>query len=383
VLFAPVPHYAFTHQGSFSHVNRQLRAALDAEMRPVTSIALDVRDPRRLGAGTILNVPVRSIPRALIELAPIAVRAPRVALQSRFATTYMFDYRSSLARARAAALDPLFVLQTQTFFNSALRDRPFYIFTDHTALANRRYPVAPKHDVWSAGWIARERRAFTDATVVFTTSSFAKTSIEEDYGCAPDRIVVCGSGINVSLPPEPVRRDGPVNTVLFIGVEWERKGGPVLVEAFREVRRRRPGAQLVVVGCNPRIADDGVLVVGRVSVDQLDHWLRRADVFCMPSLQEPSAVSYLDAAAYSLPTIGTTVGGTPERIIDGQTGYLCPAGDPRAVADRLLLLMSAPDTAREMGQRGRDLVAAEFTWEHVAARVAAGIHATVSGTVGI
>jgi glycosyltransferase involved in cell wall biosynthesis len=362
--------YAFVQQGSFSHVNSYLRAALDEQLSSVASYLIDVREPRRLTRRTILNVPFASIPTAVRELGPLALSSPRAALGRRYFTTYMFDHRSNVGRMCAESIAPRFVFQTQTLFDASLDTCPFYIYTDHTVLANRRYPTQPDQVSWPSGWLKRERAAYHAAARIFVTSDFARRSLVEDYDYPDDRITVAHSGVNLAAMPAVGVRDRPVRTILFAGREWDRKGGPVLLDAFRAVRRDVAELRLVVVGCRPSVREPGLMVVGPVTPSDMDGWFRQADVFCMPSWWEPSAVVYTEAGAYRLPVIGTRVGGTPERVLHERTGYLCDPGDSSAVASYLKELITTPGVAQRMGDAGRQLVERQFTWGHVAAKIA-------------
>lgn len=205
---------------------------------------------------------------------------------------------------------------------------------------------------------------------MFTTTSFAKQSLIEDYGCSSDRIIVCGIGINSQIPDLRVGPRRPVRTILFAGTDWERKGGSVLLEAFEQVHAASPHVRLVVAGCRPRLRREGVLVVGPVSQERLNAWYREADVFCMPSWIEPAGVVYLEAAAYGLPVIATNVGGAPELVVDGVTGYVCPPGDSAAIVERFQELIDDPSLGPALGARGHQNVCERFTWRRVAATIA-------------
>ena len=93
--------------------------------------------------------------------------------------------------------------------------------------------------------------------------------------------------------------------------------------------------------------------------------LRRATCFLMPSSHEPFGIAYLDAGSGGLPSIGTTVGGSPEAVGDG--GIAVDPGDPDALPAAMLRLAD-PETARRLGQRAFEH-AAGFTWQATAERL--------------
>jgi glycosyltransferase involved in cell wall biosynthesis len=85
------------------------------------------------------------------------------------------------------------------------------------------------------------------------------------------------------------------------------------------------------------------------------------DVFTLTSITECFPMALLEAMACARPAVCTAVGGIPEIIDDGETGYLVPPKDPQQLAIRLVDLLSNPQTARRMGRAGRDRVEREFS----------------------
>jgi glycosyltransferase involved in cell wall biosynthesis len=96
--------------------------------------------------------------------------------------------------------------------------------------------------------------------------------------------------------------------------------------------------------------------------DDIPRLLRAIDVFTMSSVTvECFSIALLEAMACARPAVCTAVGGIPEMINDGETGYLVPPQDPQQLAERLIDLLSNPQTARRMGWAGRERVEAEFS----------------------
>lgn len=165
-----------------------------------------------------------------------------------------------------------------------------------------------------------------------------------------------------------------------------RKGQDVLVRALPEIRRRVPGAALLIVGDGPhlpavrRLASrlglaGHVVLAGRVPGAQLPSYYAAGDVFCMPSRTrlgglEPEGlgICYLEAAATGLPVVAGDSGGAPDAVLEGETGYVVDGRDVGAVADRCARLLADPDLARRLGQRGRAWVAQRWRWDDQAAR---------------
>ena len=153
-----------------------------------------------------------------------------------------------------------------------------------------------------------------------------------DYGIAREKVHVVGIGRNHDVPV-PEQRDWETPRFLFVGFDWTRKNGPMMVDAFAEVRREHPAAELHVVGGHPPLDAPGVTGHGLMSLGNphdteiLGQLYRRATCFVLVSLHEPSATAYAEAAGAGLPSIGTTNGGSATII--GPGGVLVDPTDPR------------------------------------------------------
>jgi glycosyltransferase involved in cell wall biosynthesis len=215
-----------------------------------------------------------------------------------------------------------------------------------------------------------QRAAYEGAVACCVASDWAAASVMADYGVPDEKVHVVGLGRN--LDPRPLRRDWDEPRFLFVGREWERKGGPELVAAFRLLREQVPGATLDVVGGHPRLDEAGVrghgplALAGGTGNEGLEALFERATCCVMPSRFEPFGIVHAEAAAAGVASIGTTIGGAGYAIgPDG--GRLVAPGEPQALLGALLEL-SDPDTARRMGAAA--LARADrFTWRAVARRV--------------
>ncbi len=201
-------------------------------------------------------------------------------------------------------------------------------------------------------------------------------------GIAQSRMVVIRNAIRADRfdAPDPVFRDRllalfprvPVRVIGAAGRLSPEKGFAVLVEAARRVLREDTVAGLVVFGDGPlrpalqrQIAAAGL--AGRLVLagfrDDLDRYLPWLDVLAIPSHTEGLPNVALEACAAGVPVVATAVGGTPEVIEDGVNGYLVPPGDPEALSERMLAVLGSADCGRSMGERGRQRMVDEFTFE--------------------
>ena len=272
-----------------------------------------------------------------------------------------------------------------TFEPSGCGTLPYALFCDsniQTSLEGAKYGVS------DAVWLRppefeairrRETEVYRKACAVMTISDYLRRSFVDTFGIPEDRVCTVGAGPNMDLAKVPAPRATPRNgtpTLLFVGKQFERKGGPLLLEAFRHVRARFPQARLVIVGpTSPPVPEPGVEWLGNLDKNKPDEWARmvaayrEADAFCLPSLFEPFGIVILEAMFFGLPCVGTRAWAIPEMIAEGETGYTVPRDDVTALTDRLCALLGDLPRAHAMGLAGRRRAEERFSWTVVAARM--------------
>lgn len=237
--------------------------------------------------------------------------------------------------------------------------------------------------------VYREAEVYRGAAAIFAICDRLRRSFSDDFGLPDDRVHTVYAGPNLELARIPEARSrraaGHPPTVLFVGRQFARKGGDLLLDAFRRVRRALPEARLLVVGPPDLDVDEpGASCLGFLKKDDPDGWnglveaYRSADVFCLPTRFEPFGVAFLEAMHFGLPCIGTDAWAIPEIILDGKTGFRVPADDVEVLADRLVRLLSDPALARRMGELGLARARALFTWQAVVKRVSRVLEAVVN-----
>lgn len=372
---------AYVHYGEQSGVTQSVTVSLQERGHAVRLVnatgALEPRDPsthRR-----------RVTPRVALHLALAAARFGRQGLVHRWNTTYAFDHHSACAGAALEALRPApdLVLQNGALFSPGPSPHlPYALLLDHTralAMLNPEVPAAglPAPVDYGDAWRARERAVYRGAKVIATFSENAARSLVHHYGVDPGRVHVVGAGATVFPEHAPRRDDG--RTILFIGKDFARKGGPILLDAFVRLRRTVPKARLLLVGPPepPPSLPEGAFFLGPTPREELPALLAQATVFALPSLREPFGLAFLDAMACGVACVGTRHEAMPEIVTEGETGLLVPVADPVALAVALAKLLRDPARARAMGARGRARVKAHFLWSQVADRLERALLAAV------
>jgi alpha-maltose-1-phosphate synthase len=298
------------------------------------------------------------------------------------------SYRNALTREIRAHLSPedagCDYLQIGSMFDvpSLLNDQFCYSYHDGNLAQSLRAPNVPKglNPRRVAEGLEYERRVCKGMRLVFSEAEYLRRSFIEDYEIAPDRVVTIGAGVNLAQFPEenPSKRYDNAE-VLFIGVDFARKGGWQLLQAFQRVRERIPNARLHVVGPRelsiPHESSLGVEYHGFLSKTDSDHFRKleqlflRSSVFVMPSLYEPFGIAPLEAMAYQLPCILTRGWALQEFVVPGRNGFLVEAGQADSLEAALLEALRDPDRLQVMGKNARLFVLENYTWPRVIDRL--------------
>jgi glycosyltransferase involved in cell wall biosynthesis len=205
-----------------------------------------------------------------------------------------------------------------------------------------------------------------------------RQSLLEQYGCPPERVQCVYFGSNAVRQPLAPDNAGYTNkTILFVGIDWQRKGGPELVAAFREVLRVHPDARLIIVGCSPKVEVPNCEVVGKIPLAAVSRYYAQASIFCLPTKLEPAGVAFIEALLSRLPIVATRLGAVPDFVEDGRSGCLVAPGDVGQLAEVLLFLLDRPETCRAFGERGLALALDRYRWEQVGRRLREGIQAAL------
>lgn len=253
---------------------------------------------------------------------------------------------------------------------------PYATYNDYTMkLAGREYkPWNPfQSEKVAKKWYDMEGQLYKNAARVFTFSENTRRSVIEDYGAKADQVFATNAGVNFEILPDKTEKNFDQNLVLFVGIDFKRKGGFVVLDAFKKVKDQIKNARLVILGpdkgsipCDIPDVEFKGLIKDREEVKRL---YREATLFAMPSYGDPFPNAFFEAMVYQLPCIGSNISGMPEQIKDGETGFVIERGDSNALAEKILYLLQNKDKAKQMGEAGYDRVKNNFTWELVAKRM--------------
>jgi glycosyltransferase involved in cell wall biosynthesis len=220
-------------------------------------------------------------------------------------------------------------------------------------------------------WIERIFSKLTDRLVALTHGE--KDDYFEMSVCSPEKLLTIHSGVDIqqflhtngSLAEKKRSLGlGPKAPLIgFVGWLLPIKGPEYLLQAMDYIWPKQPDTTLVMVGKGDLDVDlraealrknvnGNVKFLGwRQDIHEL---MPVFDIFVLPSLNEGMGRVLVEALAAGKPVVASRVGGIPDLVHDGETGYLVPPADAKALSDAILKLLKNPDQAKLMGQRGKE-----------------------------
>lgn len=207
---------------------------------------------------------------------------------------------------------------------------------------------------------------------IFTMSEWLKKDLIENTKISEKKVHAVGGGCNVDVSKiDYSKKKG--NKFLFVGVDWHRKNGELVVNAFSLLKKSHPKAELYVVGpstCPSSILNkEGVHFIGNLSYSELYKYYNLCDYFVMPSSFEAYGLVFAEALSFGLPCIGKNCYAMPEFIKDGKNGYLIENEDELELFEKMeSLFLNGKDIAKNV-QNDKDTYVKNYSWDSVAERI--------------
>jgi glycosyltransferase involved in cell wall biosynthesis len=182
---------------------------------------------------------------------------------------------------------------------------------------------------------------------------------------------------------KPLKTNALEDVTIGIVKKLEKKYGiDYLIRAFAQLPADGWKIKLLIVGdgseesslrqlCQSLHIERRVHFAGFVAHNKVPDYLNKIDIFVVPSIQpsETFGVAAVEAAACGIPVIASNIGGLPEVVVDGQTGFLVPPKKPEAIADKIMLLIKNIELRDKMGASARKFVEQNYLWEKNAAEM--------------
>ena len=197
-----------------------------------------------------------------------------------------------------------------------------------------QYSNVLKRSLYEANLL--QELAFKKASYILNPSAWGARSIIEDYQTEPQKVRILPYGANIETPPalETIlaKRSLERCRLLFVGVDWQRKGGDIAFDTLVKLEEMGVDAELTVCGCVPpaAYAHEHMQVIpfldksNKEQKQQLQDLYSRATFFILPTRQELFGFVFSEASAFGLPAITANTGGVAGAIKEGENGWLLP-----------------------------------------------------------
>ena len=213
------------------------------------------------------------------------------------------------------------------------------------------------------------QKALQRAGAAVFSATWASKSAIQDYDTSPAKVAAIPFGANINEAPKSEdvenwieeRTEADCCNLLFLGVDWVRKGGDDSLRFVAELNRIGIKSKLIIVGCSPVVPTELECFIERVGYlrkdvkadeTKLTQILRKSQALLLPSLAECYGCVYCEANAYGLPALGRDTGGVSEIIKDGHNGLLLQAEEsPEAFARRWANIWSNPAFYKQLSQQ--------------------------------
>jgi len=261
-----------------------------------------------------------------------------------------------------------FHTQVTALFSTSLIERyPSVVSLDATPIGYDQMGASYGHRPAGDGFLDRRkfemnRRVFNAADRLVAWSDWARRSLVDDYGADPDKIAVVAPGASAGFFEIGRRRrellavrssETPVR-VLFVGGDFQRKGGQLLLDVMRTELGQRCELHVVTTQSVPQTPNVFVHRAGPNS-PELIQLFETADLFVLPSFGDCLALVLMEAAAAGLPIITTDVGALSEAVRDRESGLVVPPGDALALKAALSAIVDDRALRQRMGVASADI----------------------------
>lgn len=206
---------------------------------------------------------------------------------------------------------------------------------------------------------------------IFTMSQWLTDDLVQNKGIDENKVHCVGGGCNIDYTRiDTSKKTG--NKFLFVGKDFERKNGPLVVEAFKNVYAENNSLELYIIGPaeKPTGTDyPGVKFIGRLGYDELVSYYNLCDYFIMPSLFEAYGIVFAEALIFGLPCIGRNAYAMPEFIDNGANGLLVDGYDVDELASAMNeMYLQRNRYVNNVSAYHEDYVS-RYSWDSVAERI--------------
>jgi glycosyltransferase involved in cell wall biosynthesis len=221
-----------------------------------------------------------------------------------------------------------------------------------------------------------ESLAIKKAAWIIYPSQWAADSAVHDYNKNPDQVIVHPLGANIESSPDSSDLLNKFKTLkhprlLFLGVDWERKGGPIAYATYQKLREMGVDARFCICGCVPPInpKDENLTIIPFLNKNKTEDYarfnnlLRESHFLLLPTLKEAFGIVFCEASAYGLPSLSFDTGGVKGAIREGVNGFCLPLySTADDFARKIAEYVADENKYRQLSSSARKLFEKELNW---------------------
>ena len=255
------------------------------------------------------------------------------------------------------------------------------------------YVRKPARRFVQTGHVQESQSVMRARRINFPTHWAAEGAIAR-HGASRSKIDVIPWGANLpfAVPRDMVTRAIETRSakqceIVFIGRDWYRKGGDLVLEVVRILNREGLPTKLTIIGCVPPGSHDSALVYPFLDKSRPDHWailkelMLRAHFFLMPSRAEAFGHVFCEASAFGVPSLGSRTGGIPDVIQDGLTGFATPqSASAESIAELIMRTFNDRPRYRRMALAARDDYENRLNWEKFGEKLSVSLYSAIGGS---
>ena len=342
---------------------------------------------------------------AELTLLPLSSERGKLWRLVKFAVAKLL-FRKRYLRDRDTGLLRNYAKQIETHLSNGDFDFLFCAGTAEIAYVQTEVPIAFWVDASFAGMLgfydsftglqeisvregnAADAALLEKAALAIYSSDWAANTAKRSYTCAKDNVHVVRYGANLKDTPATNevhaaidQRDRETCRLLWIGVDWHRKGADIALQTLESLEKLGIRAKLTMIGCqsppNTELPHN-VEVIGYVNKGTvegkalIERHLRESHIYFMPSRAEAYGLVFCEASAFGLPCVATDVGGIASIVENGVNGWLLPKDAPAVdYASRIQQLFCDPEAYRATARNSRRLFDERLNWDVAAGKVLA------------
>src|SRR3989338_7685691 len=305
----------------------------------------------------------------------------------------LFSFYSSIFswinRSIAKNCDAVHALDTRDAPFAYFNGKPLLVdINDYTSASTPLNPFKfpwKAHDKWTRYFYNNftkiiEATSILRANAVTFSNPTTSDIVSKYYKIPEEKINILGRGIdpNEYLTEKTAKKR---KDILFIGGNLEGKGIEEMIKSISIVKRRYPSIKVNVISkASPEYmkhlqsmmdefkVSDNFVFHGELSHKEIINLQMQSYMFVIPTYRDGMPQALLESMMAKLPAVGTNVGGLPYVIDDKKTGFLVEVYNVEQLAEKILFLLNNPKIAEEMGEKGREKILNNFTFDSIVER---------------